>query len=180
MRRTHVILFMAIVMLGTALIGSNPFATAQDIDLTNHPLIGSWVFDGDVENPGNLPELVTIFSDGTAIFNSPDGTTGHGSWEPTDDTTANLTLLFVFGNGNRSLLRFDVGVAEDGEAFVAQYTSEFFNVSDESSGEIGPRVAEGTRIGVAAPGTPIALFEEFPFDEFFGGAEATPEVTPAP
>lgn len=179
MRRVHVVLLVAVVLLGANLIGGSTFATAQDIDPTSHPLIGSWVFDADVEDPENLPELVTIFSDGTVIFSSFDGATGHGSWAPVGETTANLTFLFVFENGNRSLLRFDVGVADDGEAFVASYTNEFFNALDESSGEIGPRVAEGTRIGVAGPGTPVASFEEFAFDEFFGRTEEVPEATPA-
>jgi hypothetical protein len=179
MHRAHVVLLFAVVLLGTVLLGSGAPAIAQDTDPATHPLVGSWVLDGDVEDPDNLPEMMTIFADGTAIFTTPDGSTGHGAWAPTDDATADVTFLFVFGNGNRMLLRLNVGVAEDGQAFVASYTNEFFTTSDVSSGEIGPRVAEGSRIGAAGPGTPVASYEEFSLEEFFGGTKQAPEATPA-
>ena len=46
--------------------------------------------------------------------------------------------------------------------------------SGQSSGEIGPGMAEGTRREVEEPGTPVASFEEF-FEQFEGTPEATPE-----
>jgi hypothetical protein len=85
-----------------------------------------------------------------------------------------VTFLFVFEKGYRILLRLNVGVTEDGQSFAASYTNEYFAAPDVSSGEIGPRVAEGTRIGVAGPGSPVASHEEF-----FGEAEQAPEATPA-
>jgi hypothetical protein len=178
MHRAHVVLLVALVLLGIVLGGSGALATAQDTDPATHPLVGSWIFDGDVEDPDNLPEMVTFFADGTAIFGSPDGPAAHGAWASTGDAQADVTFVFVFQKGYRVLLRLNVGVAEDGQAFVAFYTNEYFTASDVSSGEIGPRVAEGSRIGVAGPGTPVASYEEFPFDEFFGGTEQAPEATP--
>ena len=166
MRRVNVVLLFAVILLGTGVS-----AIAQDTDPVTHPLVGSWVFDSDAEDPDNVPELVTFFADGTAVLTSPDGPGAHGAWASKDDGTADATFLFVFQKGYRVLLRLNVGVAEDGESFLASYTNEYFTASDVSSGEIGPRVAEGSLIGVASPGTPVASFEEFPFEEFFGGTE---------
>lgn len=179
MRRTSVVLLVALVLLGIVLGGGGALATTQDSDPAIHPLVGSWILDGNVEDPDNLPEMVTFFAEGTAIFTSPDGPAAHGAWTPTGDAQADVTFVFVFQKGYRVLLRLNVGVAEDGQAFVASYTNEYFTASDVSSGEIGPRVAEGSRLGVAGPGTPGASFEEFPFEEFFGGTEQAPEATPA-
>lgn len=185
MRRTSVILLasvvllVVVVLLGTILIGSGGPATAQDTNPATHPLVGSWVLDSDVDDPNNLPEMVTFFADGTAILTAPDGPIAHGTWASTDDATADATFLLVSQKGYRVLVRFNVGVTEDGQGFVASYTNEYFTASDVSSGEIGPRVAEGSSIGVAGPGTPVASYEDFSFEEFFGRTEQAPEATPA-
>ena len=173
LRRASVLLLAAVVPLGTLLIGGGAFATAQDTDVADHPLVGSWIVDTDTEDPENLPELATIFSDGAAILSTADGTTGHGAWEPTGDATVNLTFTLVFDDGTRLTIRASVEVAADGQSFTSPYTNEFFDPSGAGSGEIGPGTAEGTRIEVEGPGTPIASFEEF-----FGEAEEAPEATP--
>jgi hypothetical protein len=174
MRRTIVVLLSAIVLLGTVLVGGGAFATAQDTDLADHPLVGSWLVDTDTENPENLLELATIFADGAALLSSADGTTGHGAWEPTGDATANLTFVLVFEDGGRLTIRASAEVAADGQSFTSPYTNEFFDSSGQGSGEIGPGTAEGTLIEVEEPGTPVASFEEF-FEQFEGTPEATPE-----
>ena len=173
MRRAVVLLLSAIVLLGTVLIGGGALATAQDADLADHPLVGSWIVDTDPENPDNLFELATIFADGTTLLSSADGTTGHGVWESTGDATANLTIMLVFEDGTRLTIRASVEMAADGQSFTSPYTNEFFDPSGQSSGEIGPGTAEGTRIEVEGPGTPVASFEEA-----FGAVEGTPEATP--
>ena len=173
MRRALMLLLSAVVLLGTVLIGGETFATAQDTEFADHPLVGSWIVDTDPEDPENPLELATIFSDGAALLSSADGTTGHGVWEPTGDDTASLTFLLVFEDGTRLTIRASVEMAADGQSFTSPYTNEFFDPSGQSSGEIGPGTAEGTRVEVEAPGTPVASFEEV-----FGGAEGIPEATP--
>lgn len=64
-------------------------------------------------------------------------------------------------------------MAADGQSFTSPYTNEVVDPSCTSSGEIGPGTAEGTRIEVEGPGTPVVSFEEV-----FGGVEGTPEATP--
>ena len=173
MRRFSVLLLSVIVLLGTILVSGGPLATAQDTDLADHPLVGSWIVDTDTENPENLLELATIFADGVALLSSADGTTGHGAWEPTGDDTANLTFLLVFEDGARLTIRASVEMAADGQSFTSPYTNEFFDPAGQSSGEIGPGTAEGTRVEVEGPGTPVASFEEA-----FAAVEGTPEATP--
>lgn len=130
--------------------------------------------DTDTEDPENLPELATIFSDGAAILSSADGITGHGAWEPTGDATTNLTFTLIFEDGTRLLIRASVEVDADGQSFTSPYTNEFVDLSRKGTGEIGPGTAEGTRIETEGPGTPIASFEEF-FGETEGTTVATPE-----
>jgi hypothetical protein len=173
MRRTHVLVFSAVVLL-LSLLGGGGVLTAQDsatADYTDHPLVGSWMVDSDPDDPENPLELATIFPNGTMIDSAADGTNGHGVWEPTGDTTAIVTFYLVFEDGFQLVIRAEVEIAPDGQSFTAPYTNEFIDPTGESSGEIGPGMAEGKRLELQAPGTPVASFEEF-----FG----TPEATPAP
>ncbi len=169
MRRTHVVALSAVMVLVTLFVGRGALA-AQDPDLADHPLVGSWIIDADPEDPENPLEMSTIFSDGTMIDSGTDGSNGHGVWEPTGDRTATVTFLLIFEDGFRVLIRAEVEVASDGQSFTSPYTNEFFDpVTGDWSGEIGPGTAEGTRINLEAPGTPVASFEEA-----FGEPEATP------
>lgn len=176
MRRFGVFLLVAVVLLGTVLIGGGAFATAQDPTFADHPLVGAWVVDIAPEDPMNPPELSLIAADGTMVQLTADAPAGYGVWEPTGDTTANETFTVLFDDGSRTLVHASVEIAPDGQSFTATYTNEFFlNPSpEESSGEIGPGTAEGTRIDAAGPGTPVASFDEF-FAQFEGTPEATPE-----
>ena len=175
MRRFGVFLLVAVVLLGTALIGGGAFVTAQETDVADHPLVGIWVVDMAPEDPANPSEQAIIAADGTMVEFAADTPAGYGVWEPTGDTTANMTFAVLFDDGSRRLVHASVEVATDGESFTATYTNEFFlNPSPgQSSGEIGPAMAEGTRLVAKGPGTPIASFEEF-----FAQAGGTPEATP--
>ncbi len=177
MRRTNVFLLSAVVLLGTLLVGGGGFVAAQDAtpeDSMGHPLIGSWFLDTETENPENLLSLVRFSADGGYVEIDADGSTSLGAWEPTGDTTANLTFSFVDEESGTATIRASLEVAPDGQTFTASYTLEFADpATGESSGEIGPGTAEGTRITVEGPGEPAASFEDF-----FGGFEGTPEATP--
>ncbi len=176
MRRISLLLISAVVLVGTFLIGSGNFATAQETDLSDHLLVGTWILEYQSENPDDpvYREMATNFSDGTSIVSTPDGSNGQGVWESTGETSAIMTMSVVFEDGTRLLARVSIEIAPDGESYSAVITNEFFDPSGAGSGEIGPGMAHATRIQVQAPGTPIAAFEEY-----FGASEATPEATPA-
>jgi len=167
MRRVYIMLLLVVVLLA-----NTSFVAAQETEPSDHALVGTWIitYDGDPA----YHEMATIFADGTALVSTPDGSNGQGVWEPTGEFTAIGTMSVVFEDGTRLLARLQIELASDGQSYRAVITNEFFDLSGEGSGEIGPGHATGTRVQVEAPGTPIASFEEY-----FGEAEATPEATPA-
>jgi hypothetical protein len=176
MRRAQVLVFSAVVLLLTLLDGGSVL-TAQDsapADYSDHPLVGSWTVDPEPENPENPVHVSTFFPNGTMIDSAADGTNGHGLWEPTGDTTAIVTFYLFFEDGFQLIIRAEAEISPDGQSFTGPYTNEFIEPSGESSGEIGPGMAEGRRLELQAPGTPVASFEEY-----FGEPEGTPDATPA-
>ena len=175
MRRFGVFLLVAVVLLGTALIGGDAFVTAQETDVPDHPLVGVWVVDMVPDDPTNPVEQTIVAADGTMVEFAADAPAGYGVWEPTGDSTANMTFAVLFADGSRRQVHASVEIAPDGQSFTAAYTHEYFlNPSPgESSGEIGPGRAEGTRLVAKGPGTPVASFAEY-----FAQAEGTPEATP--
>ena len=173
MRRFSVLLLSAIVLLGTVLTGGGAFATAQDTDFADHPLVGPWDLDTDTENPENPRSWASFTADGTYLQVDVDGPV-IGVWEPTGDATGVLTFSFVDEDGTTGTVRGSLEVAPDGQSVTATYTLEFVDPSGQSSGEIGPGTAEATRMEAEAPGTPVASFEEA-----FAAVEGTPEATPA-
>jgi hypothetical protein len=172
MRRIYLVLLLTVALFGSHLVEGGAFVAAQEIDTSDHALVGTWLitYDG---NP-TYHEMATIFADGTALVSTPDGSNGQGVWEPTGEFTAIATMSVVFEDGTRLLARVSIELAPDGQSYTALITNEFFDLSGEGSGEIGPGRAHATRIQVEAPGTPIASFEEY-----FGESEASPEATPA-
>lgn len=175
MRRTNLFFLSAVILFGTLLVGGGGFVAAQDAtpeDSMGHPLIGSWMIV-DADDPEGVPFFGRFSADGGYAQVDLDGA-ALGAWEPTGDTTANLTFSFVDDEVGMGTIRASLEVAPDGQTFTASYTLEFADpATGESSGEIGPGTAEGTRMTVEGPGEPAASFEDF-----FGGFEGTPEATP--
>lgn len=170
MRRNRVVLLAAFMMLGTLIVGGT-FTAAQDatpVASAEHPLVGTWTLDTDLENPDNSLSLDVFAADGTYIEVDVDGVAA-GVWEPTGDSTANLTFRFIDEEG-MGIIRASIEVAPDGQSLTATYTLEFIDSDGTSSGEIGPGTAEGTKLTVEPPGTPVASFEEA-----FEAPAATPE-----
>lgn len=176
MRRHTVLLLSVVVLLGTLLIGGGRFVAAQDAtpaDTMGHPLVGSWMIV-DADDPEGVPFLGRFSADGGYSQVDLDGP-ALGAWEPTGETTANLTFSFLADEIGMGTIRASIEVAPDGQTFTASYTLEFTDpATGESSGEIGPGTAEGTLMTVEGPGDPVASL-----DDFFGGFEGTPEATPA-
>jgi hypothetical protein len=102
MKRTSHVLRIALLivacLLGASAIGP---AAAQDTDLANHPVVGSWrVMLGD--DP-HVHGLLTHHADGTVTSTDPATmavapgvvayvSAAHGVWEPTGPTTAAYTI----------------------------------------------------------------------------------------
>ena len=134
--------------------------------MADSPLVGAWIIDSDVNDPGNLPTENIFHADGTFIqvgnsgpqANSPGNAVG--AWEPTGPNTA-AAILVVYqqddkGAVSKATVRATVQVAADGQSLTADYTIEFTSPDGTPSGQLGPGKGSGTRIAVEPMGTPVA------------------------
>lgn len=174
MRRLSIILLLAAAMLGT--VGGGSHATfAQDIEMDNHPAVGSWIITSDLDDAEYFPRLVILSGEGAAFFVSGSQTMGVGAWEPMDETTAAVSFTVVTNGPPQIVIRAGFEVAPDGQSSTGTFTTEaiFDPVGGGSSGEIGPGTLDGTRLVAEAPGTP-----SMPFEDFFAVPESSREATP--
>jgi hypothetical protein len=172
LRPAAIVLIVVVLALGAARIAG---AQGSDSD-TVHPLVGTWLFDTDVDDPENPPEVDIFTADGGVISVDATGETILGVWEATGDTTASATLVSpgaeeetYFGT---LMIRADIEVADDGDTLDLTYTFDFSDPDGNSPGEYGLGHASGTRINAESPGTPVGTIEDL-FKSF--GGEATPE-----
>jgi hypothetical protein len=175
MRRIVAVFLSLVVLLGTIFVGGGVLA-AQDVDFADHPLVGAWVLQADVGDGDTSCASQVVFTDeGAYIDVDCEAFVVIGAWEPTGDTTANLSFTSVDPEGGAYTIRANVEVAADGQSFTAPFTFEIVDPSTgEGGGEYGPGMATGTRIVAEAPGTPVASILDL-----FGQFEGTPEATPA-
>jgi len=177
MRRLVVVLLSLVALLGTLIVGGGALA-GQDTEMANHPLVGTWLLV-DAEHPDDPPSLVVFTSDGIYLQTDYDGTTGYGSWEATDATSAEMTFVQQFpddeGNfGGSAIIRAAIEADPNGQQFTASYSIEVSS-DDAPEGEFGPGAVRATRLAVEPMGTPVGTL-----DDLFGSFEGTPEATPAP
>ena len=158
--------FVAVGLLGLVLVSRSPVGTAAqdatpvtDASMTEHPFVGTWILDTDATTAGDPTGVITVSTDGTYHEVDPDGTTGLGTWRPTGERTAVLSILNPSEEGT-VLIRVAVEVAADGQRFTAAYTFELFGPNDTRTGEYGPGEAAGVRLEAEAPGTPVGTLEE--------------------
>ncbi len=175
--RRSIVGFLTFVGLFAILIaGRGPLASAQDAagsDFGDHPLVGTWqlVIDSDMSCPS---ESLFTSDGGYVDVSSCDGTVVVGLWEPTGETTANLTI-FQTDAEETFLIRAAVSVADDGQTFVAEYTFEILDPeTGEGSGEYGPGTVTGSLRVAEGPGEPIGSIMDLWGGEEDGTAEATP------
>ena len=167
------VVLLAVVVSGTALHGT----AAQDAtptagaSLAGHPLVGTWIVDTDAATPDDATSVITVGADGTYQEVDPDGTVGLGTWGPTGERTAVLTILFP-DESSTLLTRATVEVATGGQGFTAAYTFEVVGPDGTPTGEYGPGQAIGLRVEAEAPGTPVGTLEEL--------FALLQEATPAP
>jgi len=124
------------------------------------PLTGAWLVSLDLSRPSQPPAVVVFMQDGLAYQSNANGTDGAGAWQATGPRTAILTLKFPESDaqgrftGTR-IVRATVTVDASGQHFTADHTIEFVAASGQSTGQLGPGRAAGTRIVAEAPGTPV-------------------------
>jgi hypothetical protein len=104
-----------------------------------------------------------------------EGVVAVGLWEPTSDTTANLTITAYNPDQGRYMIRLAIEVADDGQSFTGSFTFEMIDAeSGEGLGQYGPGTATATRQTAEAPGTPVGTIADL-----FAQFEASPQATPS-
>jgi hypothetical protein len=180
MRRPLVSLSVVVVMLG--LLATFGFSTtarqATPVAMDEHPLVGTWLLDTNVDDPENAPEVTIFTADGAYISVDAEGFPNHGVWEASGERSAALTIVSpgLEDEGTFAgtfMVRAAIEVDETGDAFTARYTGEFVGPDGTGTGEYGPGTATATRITVEAMGTPAG-----PLEVLFAEGEAA--ATPAP
>jgi len=171
MRRFPVVSLVVVVLLGVLLASGRTLVAAQGADYADHPLVGTWTLVVD----GEAPEMVVFSAGGGYVDVDNEGTVLLGVWEPTGDSTANLTITAHTKDGSYRI-RASIEVAADGQTFTAAYTFELLDEkTGEGMGEYGPGSGTATRLVAEGPGTPVGSIEDL-FRQFQG----TPEASPAP
>jgi hypothetical protein len=173
MRRASLMFLSFVILLGTIVIAGGRFAVAQGTDFADHPLVGTWTL---ITEDQELPDLIIFSDDGGVVDVESDGSVSLGTWEPTGDSTANLTITAYEDEEGGYRIHASFEVAPDGQTFTASYTFELVDLeTGEGMGEYGPGTATGTREVAEGPGTPVGSF-----DDLFSQFEGTPEASPVP
>src|SRR5262245_24706930 len=88
------IAILAMVMFGAGIPATTVMAQASSPgSAAGHPLVGSWVADVSVEDPGNPPSEMLFHDDGTYLQVDLDRSAA-GAWQPTGEQTGALTVIF--------------------------------------------------------------------------------------
>lgn len=180
MRRSSVVLVLAVVLVGSLAIAGDRFAAAQAPDQANHPAVGSWMIHRTPENAVAWPnELLVLNADGTVLEYGAYQTTGVGAWESTGERTANVSFALTSDGPAYVFIRASIEISPDGKTLKGSYTAEFIFDPEHNgtSGQIGPGGITGERLTAQAPGTPVESFDVFLPPA--GTPAATPEATPA-
>jgi hypothetical protein len=177
--RRFVIVLSAVLMLAGGLAIALPRVQAQDASTQDHPLVGVWSIDAEMDGADAPTDIVTFHADGTATDVESDGSVQVGGWEATGPNTAALTFWSIESDENDEVfgmvtIRVSLEVGADGNSLTGEYTIDFQMTGGTTSGEAGPASVTGTRLAVEAPGTPVMSMEEL-----FGSFEGTPVATPA-
>jgi acetyl esterase/lipase len=106
-------------------------AGAHDLSPSEHPLVGAWVLDLDVQTTDDPPLYLLFHDDGTWILANPYFGDGVGAWQPTGARTADATLVFQDLDSDPHQVvpgvltaRMAIDVAEEGDTFAVRWDSE--------------------------------------------------------
>lgn len=176
MRRSSVVLLLALVVLGSGAVVGGGFVAAQGSAQASQPAVGSWMIHRTPANAVAWPnELLVLNADGTVLEYGAYQTTGVGAWEATGERTATVSFTLTSDGPAYVVIRASIEIAPDGKTLTGTYTAEFIFDPEHNgtSGQIGPGGITGERLTAQAPGTPVQSF-----DVFLPPA-GTPEATPA-
>jgi hypothetical protein len=170
MRTFPVRISIVVVLLIALLPGMR--AVSQDAmpGPEDHPLAGAWLIDLGEEGG----RLLSLSADGTALFTDADGT-GHGRWEPTGDTSADVTIWQLATEHHDEgplftgyfLLTGEVQVQSD-DSVTADLTLAFIDRDGSVAGMDGPFTVPATRLPI------------MPADQIAPGDIVVGAATPAP
>lgn len=181
-------MWKAVIVIAFVVIGSltasgrgDLVAFAQETtsaSLADHPLVGAWMVDTNVDTDTDSPEIGIFHSDGS-VFGLGASRWVSGAWEAADNTTGLATMAGVFeaNGGGYVVLRGPHAVDETGDGWTCACT---FTVvaPDGTVLDSGQATAHGTRLPVEpvdAMGMSLAGFPTW------SPAPTTePESTPAP
>jgi hypothetical protein len=177
MRRSHVVVPLAVVLVSFAvvsLLGLVPPRTAAQTGTPaagNQGFVGAWRLTSETPS-GASQGLLTLMADGTTVFSgrpvAPTGGeppvafigTGHGAWEQTGPDTAAASFVVFIADGEGNFLwvvtdSVEMTLGVDGASWSGPYSS---TTADPSGNVlfIGPGTAEATRITVQPLATPAA------------------------
>jgi hypothetical protein len=125
---------LVVILVGPVTPTANLSTIAQEGTpnaMADHPVVGAWRFDTNVDDPANPPSYAIFHADGTYTESHPTVGTGIGVWEPTGERTADLTIVFPdldpteagFTRGELTI-HAAVEVDENGNVLTAPYTFE--------------------------------------------------------
>jgi len=173
--KSKAIAFIALLApIGVMAFVSSPSA-AQDA-ATVHSLVGVWEMSVDLgQGDTQCPAQISFAPDHSSVQVDCEGVVAVGRWEPTGDTTANLTITAYNSDYGRYMIRVAIQVAEDGQSFIGSFTFELIDAeTGEGLGQYGPGTATATRQIAEGPGTTVGTISEM-----FAQLQASPEATPA-
>ncbi len=179
MRRFMVpFLIVAVLVMSGVLVNGQSSVIAQDatpsamMSRADHPLVGTWVVDPNINLDGDTPGLGIWTSDG--IMTDPSGLAG--SWEVIDAQTALVTFVNIFPDGSGYVtVRGPHVVDETGNTWTSDYSWTIV-APDGTVLESGEGTARGTRLGVEPmdmAGQPLSTMHTWV-------PQASAEATPAP
>lgn len=166
MRRILVLIAFLVIMLVTSLgLGFGPFQTmAQDSTpmATSNGFVGSWRLTATVPGSPSTQSLDTFMADGTYLDSDlpvPAGaggeavtisTAGHGVWQPTGATTAQVTFVDLVSDlqGNfltSETISLQATLGADGNTFSGIFSVSVADPSGKIVAEVTGTV-QGTRI----------------------------------
>lgn len=161
MGRFALVLPVAAIMAISVLTPISSLTSAQETspaDLAGHPLVGTWLFDTDLDSQSDPPELGMFTSDG--IFIGLGSSESAGSWAASDSQTGALTLVSRFDQdgGGYAVIRGPHVVDATGQRWTCDCTYTIV-AADGAVLDAGQARSQGVRIPVEpaeAMGTPLA------------------------
>ena len=150
----------ALTVLTLVMVVVQPHAAAQNGTPTagDHPFVGAWIVDTDVNDDTNFPALAVATSDGTYLESHPDVGVGVGSWEATGERTVSLTIVFRAPSETGTPVGLvtahaTVDITEDRDVWEAPYSFEGV-APDGSVLFAGEGRSRAVRVGAAAAEVP--------------------------